>query len=143
LRVPTFINFFTIPGKEKKIVVKAYFLLVIIRLGLWLVPFKMLQSLLDKLSRHSGNTIGWSAPPEKVAWAVHIASRYVPYATCLSQALTVQALLAQEGIHSDLEIGVARDDGSRIKAHAWLEIDGTVIIGAHELDQYTRLIQRE
>jgi hypothetical protein len=136
------IKFSKLPGKEKQIIVKAYFLLVLIRLALWLLPFRMLQLMLEKLSRHPGNSNVQPAPPEMVAWAVGIASRYVPRATCLVQALTAKTLLAHEGIHSNLEIGVARDDRSQVIAHAWLEIDGIVIIGGQERDQYTRLIQR-
>ena len=49
----------------------------------------------------------------------------------------------REGIHSDLAIGVARGDESGIAAHAWLEIDGTVIIGGEERDRYTRLKMQE
>jgi hypothetical protein len=53
--------------------------------------------------------------------------------------MTLRALLAREGIYSDLAIGVARGDKSGIAAHAWLEIDGTVIIGGEECDRFTRL----
>jgi len=81
--------------------------------------------------------------PEKYSWAVRAVSPYVPSATCLTQALTLQALLSREGIHSDLRIGVARDDASGIIAHAWVEIDGAVIIGGQERDRYTRLTKHE
>jgi hypothetical protein len=123
--------------------IKVYFLLTAIRIGLWLVPFTTLRSFLNKVARRSINSRMRPITPEKIAWIVQKVSRYVPPATCLTQALTVQVLLAQEGIHSDLEIGVARDDELGLKAHAWLEIDGTVIIGGQDRDHYTRLIRQE
>jgi len=38
---------------------------------------------------------------------------------------------------------VARGDESGIAAHAWLEIDGIVIIGGEERDRYTRMKMQE
>jgi len=112
---------------------------------MWLVPFRTLQKSLDRLFPCPVTATRESLSPEKIltaqkiSWAVRAVSRYVPSATCLAQALTLQALLSREGIHSDLAIGVARGDDTGIAAHAWLEIDGTVIIGGEERDKYTRL----
>jgi hypothetical protein len=47
------------------------------------------------------------------------ASRYVPRATCLVRALTVQALLEAHGWPARLRIGVAGAPGWA--AHAWVE----------------------
>ena len=143
LKIPPLRKFLSLPVKERYILLKAFFLLLIIRLGLWLLPFRTLRRTLANLFQ-SPVTINRQSPsPEKVSWAVSAVSRYVPSATCLAQALTLQALLSQEGIHSDLALGVARDDATGITAHAWLEIDGTVIIGAQERDRYTRLKMQE
>ena len=68
---------------------------------------------------------------------------YVSSAICLAKALTLRALLSREGIHSDLAIGGARGDKSRIAAHAWLEIDDTVISGGEEWDGFTQLKRQE
>ena len=122
---------------------KAFILLIFVRLGLWLLPFRTLQRTLERLFQHPVTSDSRSPSPEKVSWAVSAVSPYVPAATCLAQALTLQALLSREGIHSDLAIGVARDDTTGITAHAWLEIDGTVIIGGQERDRYTQLMRQE
>lgn len=132
-------KFFAMPRKDQRILMKAFFRLSIIRVGLWLLPFKILQQILERLFRYSFISNKKSLSPEKVSWAVRAVSRYVPSATCLAQALTLQTLLLQEGITSDLAIGVARDDESGIIAHAWLEVDGTVIIGGEVRDGYTQL----
>ena len=143
LKIPPLRKFLSLPAKERYILLKAFLLLSIIRLGLWLLPFRTLQRTLAKLFQSPVTKNGQSPSPEKFSWAVSAVSRYVPSATCLAQALTLQALLSQKGIHSDLRIGVARDDTTGITAHAWVEIDGTVIIGGQERDRYTRLMKQE
>jgi hypothetical protein len=143
LKIPPLRKFFSLPAKERQILVKAFFLLIIIRLGLWLLPFRTLQKNLERLFHYPATSHELSLSPERFSWAVSAVSQYVPAATCLAQALTLQVLLSREGIHSDLAIGVARDDTTGITAHAWLEIDGKLIIGGQERDRYTQLLRQE
>jgi hypothetical protein len=121
----------------------AFILLIFVRVGLWLLPFRKLQKTLEKLFHYPATSDNQLPSPEKFSSAVSTVSQYVPAATCLAQALTLQVLLSREGIHSDLAIGVARDDAKGISAHAWLEIDGNVIIGGQERDRYTQLLRQE
>jgi hypothetical protein len=145
LKIPPLREFLSLPVTDRQILAKTFFLLLTIRLGMWLVPFRTLQRSLNKFFPCPVGAAGRSPSPEKIqlakklSWAVRAASWYVPSATCLAQALTLQTLLSREGTHSDLAIGVARGDESGIAAHAWLEIEGTVIIGGEERDQFTRL----
>lgn len=77
---------------------------------------------------------------DRVAWAVTMASRCVPQATCLTQAIAAQLLLAWRGYPTHLRIGVAKGEGERFRAHAWVESHGRVIIGGSEsLLRYTPL----
>ena len=81
-----------------------------------------------------------SANIEKIVWAVTVASRYVPAATCLTQALAGQILLAQHGEPALLQIGVAKNEAGNLEAHAWVESRGRIVIGdSRELFRYTRL----
>ena len=66
--------------------------------------------------------------PERIGVVVAAVSRYVPGATCLTQALAARVLLAQEGHSSELVLGMARV-GARLRAHAWLEAGGTIVVG--------------
>ena len=50
-------------------------------------------------------------------------------ALCLARALTAQVLLEQQGCWPVLHIGVAKSEKGELQAHAWLEIDGQVVIG--------------
>ena len=64
----------------------------------------------------------------RIGSAVAAVSAYVPGASCLTQALATRVLLAEGGHPSNLRLGMARIDG-RIQAHAWLESDGTIVVG--------------
>jgi len=130
-------KFFLIPLPEQRLLLKAVFLLVIMRLGLWLLPFPSLMKLVARLSRT--RIMALQAAPdllEKVGWAVRAASRYVPKATCLTQALAAQTMLTSQGFPADLRIGVAKDPDGQFQAHAWIEHGGRVIIGGYELSSY-------
>lgn len=79
---------------------------------------------------------------ERITWAAGVASRVWPATgTCLSQALTAQVLLRRNGYPARLRIGVARREGERLQAHAWVESGGRVVMGGSEstLEHYTRL----
>lgn len=65
-----------------------------------------------------------------------MAARYVPRATCLTQALALQAMLGRAGTPSELRIGVARGKETEVDAHAWLECEGRVVIGDGQLERY-------
>jgi hypothetical protein len=105
---------------------------------LWLMPFQRLSGFLWRLVPQSHGLVRANKEKAlKLARAVTRASNYVPKATCLTQALTVQALLRREGLSADLHIGVAKDEKGQFQAHAWLENNGTIIIGDCELQIYT------
>lgn len=68
----------------------------------------------------------------RVAWGVRNAARLVPRASCLTQALSGQFILARRGKSSQVRIGVARDDEGRFVAHAWLVSDDRIVLGGAE-----------
>jgi len=47
-------------------------------------------------------------------------------ASCLTRSLVLHALLRRAGLDATLVIGAARD-GRRLHAHAWVELEGTVL----------------
>jgi len=64
----------------------------------------------------------------RLAWAVYIASRNVPFqTTCLDRALALFRLSRAEGLAAELRIGVRTSDGA-LEAHAWVEHDGVVLL---------------
>lgn len=80
---------------------------------------------------------------EQVVWAVRVASRYLPGATCLTQALAAQALLTHSGFPAQVEIGVAKDSDEekvrQFRAHAWVVCHGQVVLGGQPGPRYNSL----
>ena len=75
-----------------------------------------------------------------VAFAVNVAGRCVPGTRrWLPQALVGRYLLARHGHACELHYGVARDNDGALRAHARLEREGAVIVGAEQLERFTRL----
>jgi hypothetical protein len=78
---------------------------------------------------------------DRIVRTIRSAARLVPRASCLTQALAGQLLLASNGIRSDLRIGVCRSDPGGLAAHAWVEVDGVVVLGGGEHQKFVRLPQ--
>ncbi len=57
---------------------------------------------------------------------------------CLPQALVGHRLLGRKGFDVQLKIGVLKNRGDRLTAHAWLEYQGQVMLGdLRNLEQFT------
>lgn len=142
-------KFLHLTSSDRRLLISTALLLGAIRLGLRLLPFKVLRRLLGKLAKaRSGlQEEANQFSIQRIVWAVTVASRYVPKATCLTQALAARVLLARHGHPpTHLRIGVARGEEGRLEGHAWLESQGKVIVGGGEgLSRYTRLprVERE
>lgn len=131
------LKFAALPPEDKALLVHATALLAGMRVALWVVPFQSLWRVVARFSEVApAAKRGDRSIVPRIAAAVAAASRYVPDPTCLTRALTAKVLLARSGYACDLKIGVARIEGG-FKAHAWIELDGVVVVGAMEgLNQY-------
>jgi hypothetical protein len=113
---------------------------VLIRLGLWLLPFRTMRYLVARTARRPSGSQGRERESARqLAWAIERVSRYVPAATCLTQALAALVLFSRAGIEARLHIGVAKDERGRLLAHAWVESEGRTVIGGWELERYRTL----
>jgi transglutaminase superfamily protein len=105
-----------------------------VRIALWILPWHRLARPIT--IRRDLLLIPPSA--ERVAWAVKIASRAVPCATCLTQALALHQVLAGYGYPSIVQVGVCHVDG-RFLAHAWVEHNEQTLLGTPEtIARYSR-----
>jgi len=127
---------------EKCLLLRAWVLLGLIRLGMELLPFSTLKKLLERLKPISSGFKKYFSE-EELVWSVTVVSRYIPRATCLAQALTTQFLLQQGGHQAYLHIGIAETEEGGIKAHAWVESRGRILIGGFEMNRYTHLLALE
>jgi hypothetical protein len=125
---------------ERTLLLSACVLVGIVRIFLWLFPSRVCLRFVRRLS---DSRVGPrpAGPPtvERVTWAVGAASRRIPRATCLTQAVAAQLLLRRFGYASSLCLGVARGSKGEFLAHAWVERDGRVLIGGPQSLGFTRL----
>jgi Transglutaminase-like superfamily len=135
-------KFIHLPSREKTLFIKACILLGIIRLGLSLLPFTTLVKVLRVISPWVAR-VDEELSEDQLVWAVGTASRSVPKATCLAQALTVQLFLKQSGQQASLYIGVNGSEGGHLNAHAWVESKGKVITGGPNPSDFTSLLTLE
>jgi hypothetical protein len=126
-----------LPAAERKLFRRALVAVVRVRLGLWLLPFRMVRSWIERPGQPRPAANG-KLPPEKIAWAVTAAARYVPRATCLVQALAARRLCTQAGYATSLHFGVRQAGG--FSAHAWLECEGRILVGGEEAEEYAELL---
>ena len=126
-----FRKFLFLPAPDRNLLVRATLFVGAIRLGLWLMPFRTSRRLLLKMTRKTNSRpAADQACINRVVWAVTLASRYVPRASCLTQALAAELMLGRRGQPAHLHIGVAKGERGRFEAHAWVEVEGRVVIGS-------------
>src|SRR5690242_17640240 len=83
---------------ERALFLKAFLLLSSVRTALWVLSFNRLCKLFAGRDAQRGTaSSNANASVQDVVWAVTAASRYVPGATCLTQAVAAQRLLTQSG----------------------------------------------
>ena len=135
-------KFLRLDAVDQRLLMKATILAWTVRLGLWVFPFRVLRQLLVKLTPSSNASRRTErVPVQRIVWAVMVACRCLPAATCLTQALVTKVLLAGYGYPAIVRLGVARSETGELQAHAWVESRGMVVIGGSEasLNRYTPL----
>ena len=105
------------------------------RMALWVLPWRRLGMSINSRPE----TAPVRPSPTRLEWSVRVVSHAVPYATCLTQALALQRLLARHGYGAIVQVGACHVDG-RFLAHAWVEHDGQSLLGTSEdVARYARL----
>jgi hypothetical protein len=117
-------------NSDRDLLFKTFFLLGLVRLGLWLLPFQKLLHLLGKIGQKSTEQMLKPIPLDRIVWAVNLNSSYtLGNVQCLPRALTTQVLMRMHGYAPQLRIGVAKGEQGNLEAHAWVENQGQVVIG--------------
>jgi hypothetical protein len=131
---------------ERRLILSSLFVVIVIRIALWVLPFLRLQRSIR--SRRSRWYLPFPVPPDtpvaRLVWAVRAASRRVPMASCLTQSLALQLMLARAGHPSQLRIGIHKDLNTGFHAHAWVDWAGTTLLSTpSELERYILLFSSE
>jgi hypothetical protein len=119
---------------------KVWLLVALVRLSLCVMPFALARRLVSSLGRHaSWRERPGRRRPEVLVLAVRRVARFVPCASCLTQALAAEVLLRRAGHTPRLRIGLRRDESGALRAHAWVENRGLVVLGDGEVERFTPL----
>ena len=121
---------------QRLLLVRAAFWLTVVRIALWLAPFRRVWRWFGAARPLRTRVPENKAPIARTRWAVDLAARRVPGATCLVRALTLRHLLQQEGVAGQVRIGVARSGSPTLRAHAWVEVEGIAITASENLAAY-------
>jgi hypothetical protein len=114
-----------LPRRDRRLVLGTLGLLWRVQLSLWLSPALALEAYHRiKMNRASSQR----APVYQLLWAIQTASRLVPNATSLTEALAAKVLLARYGYDSRLHVGVVKQ-ADQLQAHAWLSQGGDILLG--------------
>lgn len=102
-----------------------------IDVGLRLFGYRRTRGLLDQLSRRDGYrepTAAEITRAERLARIALIAGRRgAVRASCLRQALALNAWLRHKGLSSEIRLGIAPPDDNGFNAHAWVELGGVAL----------------
>ena len=128
-------RFARLPWAEKSLLMRALLVVTVTRLGLWLLPIGAVRRI--ALRDRKKASVAYSVT--ELVWAVKAVSRYVPVATCLTQALALQWLLARSGHTSRIHLGARKDLKGKFQAHAWVECEDRVVMGGPEAHEYVPL----
>lgn len=124
------IKIIQLPLAEQYFLLKAFLLTGSIRLGLWVLPYRVLS---EKIVGSQPDLSGIGIPNPgrimKISHSVKAVSRCIPSATCLTQALAAFVLLKRERQPAQFYIGVMVAEQGEFKAHAWVKCDGKYVVG--------------
>ncbi len=129
------------PVEERALIVRAMVLLPLTGIGLRVFGFRRWKELIEQFSPRT-RVLSAAKPAaqfeiaDRAVRAVRSVELHGPATpNCLERSMTLWWLLRREGIEGELHIG-ARKSGSRLEAHAWLELGGQVLNDSAEIHSH-------
>lgn len=136
-----FLDFIKLSYPEKILALESLFWVILIRVMIWVFPFSFVQKRVQIIANYLSPDELDKIPTVKmkrIRMMIVIISRYIPWATCLVQAMAGHILFSRYGYNTIIKIGVLNEDGV-FEAHAWLEKNGDVVLGESEKNYKTIL----
>jgi hypothetical protein len=124
-------RFRRLSGFERGIVLESAAGMLIAWLAVRLLGFRICRSAFEKTRTAVRNSKSAEADALVVAQRIaHLeavtAANLFLRTSCLEQSLVLCRMLRSRGMSADVRIG-ARKEANRFEAHAWVELDGTVV----------------
>jgi hypothetical protein len=125
-------------ARHRWLLLTCFAVIVVVRVALCLTTYKRIAASIAVRDPQPEA----SRPDYLIVWGVIHAARFVPRASCLTQALAVQYLLGRNGDASVIRVGVANSPDRGFEAHAWVIKDGRVLIGGdnEEVARFTPIV---
>jgi hypothetical protein len=128
--------------RERMLLMEAFLLLGIARIGVLILPFRWLAK---SLGRHMTEDQTSPAPSDlklarMIGGAVGSAANYTPWeSVCLPQAVAAKWMLQRRNIPGTVYLGVMKDETKpeKLSAHAWIRTGPAILTGAKGHRQYT------
>ena len=119
----------TSSGKEKVAFIKAAVCLITIKIGLSVLSFSTFRKVFYWFCNSGVTQEASKQKIDTTVWAVDTAANLLPISLlCLPRALATKYLLRKTPSLT-LEIGVEINPSKAFEAHAWVEKNGSIIIG--------------
>ena len=117
--------------------------LVLSRLAILIVPFRIIASFLDRPLLRSGPDLAErQLQVKRIQWAIERACRVLPGETvCFPRGMAGFFMCRLRGIDSVLHYGAAVIPGEGLKAHVWL-CDGNYGVIGHRIAEQYRILAR-
>ena len=124
--------------RHHRLLLVCFAVLVVVRAALYLTTYRKIAA---AIGLHERQPVA-GRPDYLIVWGVKQAARFVPGASCLTQALALQYLLGRHGYASVIRVGVANSSDQGFEAHAWVIREGRVLIGGdnEELARFTPIV---
>lgn len=135
-------KFLRLPGTEQRLLVKVIILLNLTQLSLRLLPFKTVFGWFERRGQYAADPTDNHEQAVQICQAVNKAARHtLGKDSCFPQALTGDMLLKRHGYDPVMRIGVLKEGENSLRAHAWVVLDGGIVIGgpASLVERYTPL----
>ena len=131
-------RFRALPANRKRLIAQTALLVLISWVSLRLFSLQRILRRLHTLAQQPPRRLPYTVAD--IQHAVAAVGRMLPLATCLINGLAAQYLFSRNGYSPKLHIGVKKEAKTLLAAHAWVTIDGQVVVGMIEdLDSYTPL----
>jgi len=133
---------FRLSWNEKTLLLEALILTGIIRFAILFIPFNKLATHIGKHKEESSKEVNdfEKIIVNRIGWAVSVVSTRTPWESkCLVKALTAQIMLTKRKVSSTVYLGVRKDEGYKLIAHAWLRSGIDIITGGEVSSSFTQV----
>jgi hypothetical protein len=135
-------TFISIPWVSKILLLEALMYSAVARSVIVFIPFKKYKKYIGIPNQETPLEIESQKYHiiNAVSWAVHIITSRTPWQSkCLVQALTAQQMLKKRKLSTTLYLGVNKENGKDLNAHAWLRCGQLFVTGGRNRNEFAEV----